>query len=193
MKYLVFSIVLVLVGNVFGQNKSGSDETLFQRVDKRHKKQLIEASRKIKIPVLKDAKFKQNEAELRIWMIDNLIIASFIIERKNQQWKARDIVFDNLRGKMKRDDFLKPKSGWENLSQYLKDNNLDFDLQLAPEEENFPIHPDAWYFIIETREGKKYSMYWYIYNTNVEDGKRVQNLCEKISEEFNLKYFICKY
>lgn len=193
MKYLIFFVVLVLVGNVSAQSKSGSDETLFQRVDKRHKKQLIEASRKIKIPVLKDAKFKDNEAELRIWMIDDLITASFIIERKNQQWKARDILFDNLRGKMKRDDFLKPKNGWESLNQYLKDNKLDFDLQLTPEEEDFPIHPDAWYFIIEAREGKKYNMYWYIYNTNVEDGKKVQNLCEKISEEFNLEHFICKY
>lgn len=192
MKYLVFFIVLVLVGNVFGQNKSGSDETLFQRVDKHHKKQLVEASRKLKIPVLKDAKFKDNEAEIRIWTINPFFIESFILRRKNDQWQARFIDFDNQKEKMGRDQFLKPKSGWQNLNQYLKDNKLDFDLQITPEEEDFPIHPDAMDFVIEAREGKKYNMYWYINNTNSEGGKKIQNLCDKINEEFNTDVS-CKY
>ncbi len=29
-------------------------------------------------------------------------------------------------------------------------------------------------------------------NTKVEDGKKVQNLCDKINEEFNIR-FVCKY
>lgn len=193
MRYLVFFIMLVLVGNALGQSKNYTHKSLYDEIAQRHKKELLKASRKIKVPILKDAKFKDNEAELRIWRIDYFFIDSFILRRKNDQLEARYISFDNQRGKMKRNAFLQPKNGWQNLNQYLKDNKLDFDLQITPEEEKLPLHPDAMYFLIEARAGEKYSMYWYIMNTNVEDGKRVQNLCDKISEEFNLEYFSCKY
>jgi hypothetical protein len=182
----------VLVENALGQSKKDTHKSIINEITEEHKGSLIKASRKIKIPILKNAKFKDNEDELRIWTIDHFFIKSFILRRKNDQWEARYISFDNQEGKMKRDTFLKPKNGWQNLNQYLKDNKLDFDLQLTPEEENFPIHPDALDFVIEARAGKKYTMYWYIMNTRVKDGKRVQNLCAKINKEFNIR-FVCKY
>lgn len=194
-KPLFICVVLffLLSGIVFGQSKKDTYKSLIDEITQEHKESLVKASGKIKVSILKNAKFKDDEAELRIWMIDNFETSVFIIERKNSQMKARNVVFDNQKGKMERDAFLKPKNGWESLNQYLKDKKLDFDLQMNPEEENFPIHPDALFFLIEAREGKKYSMYWYIYNTNNGDGKRVQNLCGKIKEEFDLEFFICNY
>jgi hypothetical protein len=193
MRYLFFFIALALVGNVFGQSKNDSYKSIYDEIAQRHKRELDKAARKIKVTSLKNAKFKDNEAELRIWMIDYFYIQSFILRRKNEQREARYISFDNQEGKMKRNVSFQPKNGWQNLNQYLTDKKLDFDLELTPEEENLPLHPDANYFLIEARTGKKYNMYWYIMNTRVEDGKKAQNLCDKIGEEFNLEHFSCKY
>src|SRR5690554_1824861 len=102
---ILILIFAISISN-YGQNNSNSGETLFQEIDKLHKKELIEASRRINVSTLKDAKFKDNEAELRLWTIDHFFIESFILQRKNDQWKARHISFDNQEGKIEQDVYI---------------------------------------------------------------------------------------
>lgn len=62
---------------------------------------------------------------------------------------------------------------------------MNYDLQLTAEK-NSP-DPDGEEIVIEARVGEKYNMYWYLKNTKIEDGKKVQRLCKKLAEEFDLQ------
>lgn len=112
------------------------------------------------------------------------------MRKDSGQMKASYIVGSNQpeKFKFKKHNLGEPKSGWENLNNYLNKKGIDFDLNLIPERESIGS-PDEDDIIVEARSGDKYKMYWYPRSTKNADGKKVQQLCSKLVEEFNLEEF----
>lgn len=194
MKIRVFLLTFIMIGNIFGQDKNDSWFSLFNKIQERQKSSIKRASRKIKIPSLNEARFGKNEAELRIWNIINIFgiywVECFILRKENDQMKASYIVGFNQPKKFrfKNHSLNDPKNGWQNLNNYLRSNGIEFDLNLTIDKELFD-GPEGEEIIIEARGGEKYKMYWYPKGTKTADGKRVQQLCTKLVEEFNLAEF----
>ncbi len=192
MKIRISLLIFILVGNIFGQNQDDYRKELFNRIHEYNLGAIKKASSKIKIPDLSKAKFKENEAELRVWIIIEMFgvywVECFSLRKENEQMKASYIV--GLKQPPKKFKFKKfsldePKNGWQSLNKYLKTNGIDFDLNLTPESETIGgVHVET--IQIEAMSGDKYKMYWYPVTTKNTDGKKVQLLCSKLIEEFDL-------
>lgn len=191
MKIGAILLIFVLAGNILGQNQNDYRNFLFNKRHEYHIGAIKRASSKIKIPSLNKAKFEENEAELRIWIIIDIFgiywVESFILHKENEQIKASYMVGSNEAGRFrfKKHNLNEPKNGWQNLNNFLKSNGIDFDLNLIPERESIGA-PDEDDILIEARSKEKYKMYWYPRSTKNADGKKVQQLCSKLVEEFNL-------
>lgn len=191
MKIKLFFLIFILVGNIFGQNQNDPKNSLFNKSQEYHLAAIERASSKIKIPSLKKSKFEKNEAELRIWIIIRQFgiywLECFSLRKENEQIKASYIVGSNQPEKFrfKKYQLNEPENGWQNLSKHLISNEIDFELNLMPERQSIGA-PDEDDILIEARSGEKYRMYWYPRSTKNADGKKVQLLCSKLVEEFNL-------
>lgn len=103
MKIRVFLLIFILVGNIWGQEKKDSNDSITDvleehrknsilRMQEHHKNSIKKASRKIKISNLIKSKFEKDEAELRVWMIIDKFgiywVECFILRKENSQMKA---------------------------------------------------------------------------------------------------------
>ena len=123
---------------------------------------------------LKEKNLSDNEVEIRIWSegAENSSVNCFILHKKTEAWKASLIsvrVSDDgeyektKQGKIiiNKQTLSSPKSGWENLSDYLIKKGIHFPLPYSLDTQKTPAIPDERVVDLEIKEGKNYGLVFF--------------------------------
>ncbi len=154
-------------------------------------------SKQAGISNLREAKLADSETEIRIWKAFGLAYPrcfilniqkdasnAFILAPKVMKGKA---IFDRKGEPIYIKTALEsPRSGWEEVISYLKEQGIDSSVKLSLDQRYVP-EPDAEEIIIEVKTGSQYSMVHYIEFTESKDGKKALNICQRIENEFGKK------
>lgn len=158
---------------------------------------LKKISKDFSLQNLKEKKLSDDEVEIRIWAeLRYEIVNCFILHKKNNNWKASLIsaqVTDD--GEFERTkqgkiivnrQTLSPKSGWENVSNYLTQKVIRFPLPYSLDTREIPPIPDEGMIDLEIKEGGNYNLVFFREFTTSEDGQTIINVCKNLEKEFNV-------
>lgn len=164
---------------------------------------IVEVSKKAGLVPLKEKPIKTDFLELRLWGDLGLAVERvFILERSaNNNWAAQmatsqqnyvEKTSDDGSYRITKTDVtvknyndLKPKSGWNVVSEYLESNgiypplNYSFDL---PDDPSM----DEGFFILEVKADEKHDFVGYGWFTESADGKKFKEICEFVEDEFDV-------
>ena len=158
---------------------------------------VAEMSKNERLSVLKEAKFAQDDLEIRIrkqsaWWKTRL----FILKKVDDKWSAeyqKQVFYDGtkkLKSVSKR-KLNEPESGWEIFWQKIADEQL---LKLSDGLENNGNDPcpDCGDYLIETKTAENYSIYVYTTpssQSELYEARQISKISNIIAEEFKLNEF----
>ena len=160
------------------------------------KNDIRRASRKLGIENLSDSSSGTTD-EIRVWLGFGLIYPRcFILTNVQGARQARYLAPKVVGGRTKSDKkgdvvFAKnvvgtPKSGWDKLDGFLREQGIDSSIKLAAESQH-TIDPDEQVIAIEVRSGSTYSMVFFHSGNEGMDAQKALNVCRRLESEFNVK------
>jgi len=157
-------------------------------------KELGRAARKLGLENLSDS--RDTPEEIRIWVGFGIILPTCLVltrtgnasqatfvapklgaDKAELDSKGHVIYAKNILGS--------PKSGWEGLHRFLKEQGIGSPMRLAPER-HYTIDPDETFIAIEVRSGAEYCMVFFPTVDEETDAKKALGACRRLQSEFGI-------
>jgi hypothetical protein len=127
-------------------------------------------------------------SEIRVWVGFGIVYPRcFILRRTAGKQEAffmtYEILGSNKKVKVSKTVLKPPRSGWSEFERFLKVQGIDFPIKLTSQ---LSPDPDVQIIVVQTGSKDVYSMVYFSLNGDSQDFQRVQAVCEKIEDEFEI-------